>query len=200
MQEAIGISSEQLPEILPVGTAVGTLSAGAASELGLADKTVVVLGGMDQSVGAIGAGNYKPGILSETTGAALTVQATIADALPWSAYGKNWLRMASRRTPLWRLLRGSVLRDPDGERTRDEERREDARALQSCREKQRVFGGGMHPRIAKRRVLHTRRRRLAHFVFEGTKIASLMPCTNFLSAGAIVASAPRNFTRSRSTK
>ena len=37
-------------------------------------------------------------------------------------------------------------------------------------------------------------------VFDGTKIASLIPCKNFLSAGAIVASAPRNFTRSPSTK
>ena len=35
---------------------------------------------------------------------------------------------------------------------------------------------------------------------DGTKIASLIPCKNFLSAGAIVASAPRNFTRSSSTK
>ncbi|MGE5073015.1 MAG: FGGY-family carbohydrate kinase, partial [Anaerolineae bacterium] len=80
-QDAIGISAEQLPEILPPGTAVGELSAEAASELGLATQTVVVLGGMDQSVGAIGAGNCNPGTLSETTGAALTVQATIADPL-----------------------------------------------------------------------------------------------------------------------
>ena len=39
-----------------------------------------------------------------------------------------------------------------------------------------------------------------HCVFDGTRIASLMPWTNFLSAGAIVARAPRNFTRSVSTK
>ena len=42
--------------------------------------------------------------------------------------------------------------------------------------------------------------RFHNCVFDGTRIASLMPCTNFLSAGAIVASAPRNFTRSLSTK
>src|SRR4029453_3057153 len=36
--------------------------------------------------------------------------------------------------------------------------------------------------------------------FEGTRIASLIPCRNFLSAGTMVASAPRNFTRSLSTK
>jgi hypothetical protein len=39
-----------------------------------------------------------------------------------------------------------------------------------------------------------------HPILEGTKIASLIPCRNFLSAGAIVASAPRNFTRPPSTK
>ncbi len=81
IQDAIGITAGQLPEILPPGTIAGTLSPEAAEELGLAKETAVALGGMDQSVGAIGAGNYKPGILSETTGAALTVQATIADPL-----------------------------------------------------------------------------------------------------------------------
>jgi hypothetical protein len=38
------------------------------------------------------------------------------------------------------------------------------------------------------------------FLRDGTKIASRMQWTNFLSAGTIVASAPRNFTRSGSTK
>ena len=60
---------------------VGTVSPEAASLLGLTTQIAVVLGGMDQSVGAIGAGNYKPGVVSETTGAALTVQATITDPL-----------------------------------------------------------------------------------------------------------------------
>jgi len=79
VQEAIGISSGQLPEIAGPGTEVGPLSADAARELGLSPQTFVVTGGMDQAVGAIGAGNVKPGIVSETTGAALTIQATIPD-------------------------------------------------------------------------------------------------------------------------
>jgi xylulokinase len=53
----------------------------AARLLGLTTKTWVVTGGMDQSVGAIGAGNFKPGIISETTGAALAIQATISDPM-----------------------------------------------------------------------------------------------------------------------
>ena len=81
IQEAISIRADQLPEIVHPGTAVGQLTREAAQELGLSVKTFVVTGGMDQSVGAIGAGNFKPGIVSETTGAALTIQATISDPM-----------------------------------------------------------------------------------------------------------------------
>ena len=81
MVTAAGIDEGQLPEIVPPGTMVGMLSREAAELLGLGPQTAVVLGGMDQSVGAIGAGNFRPGIVSETTGAALTVQATIVDPL-----------------------------------------------------------------------------------------------------------------------
>ena len=58
---------------------------------------------------------------------------------------------------------------------------------------------------AMRRTVDLHARQLVGFrfpycTFDGTRIASLMPCTNFLLAGAIVARAPRNFTRSVSTK
>ncbi len=49
--------------------------------MGLSTKTCVVTGGMDQAVGAIGAGNFKPGKVSESTGAALAIQATITDPM-----------------------------------------------------------------------------------------------------------------------
>ena len=78
---AIGIGPEQLPEIVAPGTAVATLSLEAAALLGLTAATSVVTGGMDQAVGAIGAGNVRPGRVSETTGAALAIQATISDPL-----------------------------------------------------------------------------------------------------------------------
>ncbi|MGE5073242.1 MAG: xylulokinase [Anaerolineae bacterium] len=79
--DAVGITPEQLPEVMTPGTRVGSLTGEAANLLGLSMDTAVVLGGMDQSVGAIGAGNYKSGTVSETTGAALTVQATISNPL-----------------------------------------------------------------------------------------------------------------------
>jgi len=79
IQDAIGITADQLPEIVQPGSMVGTLSQEAAALLGLSTKTGVVTGGMDQAVGAIGAGNFRPGTASETTGAALVIQATIVD-------------------------------------------------------------------------------------------------------------------------
>jgi sugar (pentulose or hexulose) kinase len=81
VQEAIGIRTTQLPDIVCPGTIVGTLTSEAAGKLGLTVKTFVVTGGMDQSVGAIGAGNIKPGIVSEATGAALAIQATLIDPM-----------------------------------------------------------------------------------------------------------------------
>jgi xylulokinase len=79
MLAAIGIDAERLPEIVQPGSAVGTLSSSAAQALGLSQQTLVVTGGMDQATGAIGAGNIAPGIISESTGAALAIQATITD-------------------------------------------------------------------------------------------------------------------------
>jgi len=73
----IGITREQLPLLCEPGSVIGTLQEGAANELGLSIDTKVVNGGMDQSVGAIGAGNIQPGITSETTGSALTIQVTV---------------------------------------------------------------------------------------------------------------------------
>ncbi len=76
--EMIGITPRQLPELLPAGNAVGTLSPSASRELGLPVPIQVVAGGMDQCVGAIGAGNIEPGNFSETTGAALAIQVTLS--------------------------------------------------------------------------------------------------------------------------
>lgn len=79
MLAAVGIQASQLCDIVPPGTSVGTLSAEAARTLGLGRQVQIVCGGMDQATGAIGAGNTTPGVISETTGAALVIQATIDD-------------------------------------------------------------------------------------------------------------------------
>lgn len=71
-----GISADQLPEVHRPGTAVGTLLPGPAQELGLAEGTDICVGANDQLCAAIGAGNVRPGIITETTGTALAVIAS----------------------------------------------------------------------------------------------------------------------------
>ena len=77
--DAVGIQEKHLPQLVKPGSIVGQINADAAKSLGLSPKTLVVSGGMDQAVGAIGSGNIQPGIISESTGAALAIQATITD-------------------------------------------------------------------------------------------------------------------------
>lgn len=79
MLEAVGISPAQLPRITQPGESNGCLTPQAAEEMGLATQTQVVNGGMDQAAGAVGAGNVHPNMVSETTGAAMAIQATISE-------------------------------------------------------------------------------------------------------------------------
>jgi len=78
---AIGLERSQLPAVQMAGSIAGNLISEAAQILGLHSVIPVVCGGMDQSVGAIGAGNIEEGVVSETTGAALAVQVCIQHPL-----------------------------------------------------------------------------------------------------------------------
>ena len=81
MLEAAGITAEQLPRILEPGAQAGVVHAAAAAELGIPAGVPVCVGANDQLVGAIGAGNVRPGIVSETTGTALALVATTGTLL-----------------------------------------------------------------------------------------------------------------------
>lgn len=70
----MGIDENLLPEILEPGEIVAPMCSEAVSQLGLSKPIVVIGGGMDQSVSAIGAGTISEGVVSETTGAALCIQ------------------------------------------------------------------------------------------------------------------------------
>jgi len=80
--QAAGITPQQLPKILPCGSVGGHLSRAAAAELGLPPGIPVCTGANDQITGAVGAGNVRPGIISETTGTALAVVATTPTLMP----------------------------------------------------------------------------------------------------------------------
>jgi xylulokinase len=77
MLEAVGIGPERLPELVRPGAVVGALSNEAANALGLPRSVRVVAGGMDQGAGAVGVGNIGSGVVSESTGGALTLQASV---------------------------------------------------------------------------------------------------------------------------
>ncbi|HOX37115.1 MAG TPA: FGGY family carbohydrate kinase [Candidatus Brocadiia bacterium] len=77
MLNLIGAPREKLPDIVSPCSPVGRLRDDIAAELGLAaNGAPVVVGANDQIVGALGAGNVAPGIVTEATGSALAVIAT----------------------------------------------------------------------------------------------------------------------------
>ncbi len=73
MLDELGLTPKQLPMVVESGTPLGKISPSVALELGLSRDTVLVMGALDQSCGAIGVGNVIPGIFSESTGAAMVV-------------------------------------------------------------------------------------------------------------------------------
>jgi xylulokinase len=75
--DVVGIGDQLFPEVLDCGTVAGTLRPPVASELGLHSHTKVVAGAMDQIAAALAAGNTVPGMLTETTGTALVIGATM---------------------------------------------------------------------------------------------------------------------------
>ena len=77
MLEFLGVEEGQLPEIHESGEPVGSLLPKIAAELRLSPETLVATGALDQACGAVGVGNIAPGIISENTGAALAICATL---------------------------------------------------------------------------------------------------------------------------
>ena len=77
MLNEIGISPDRLPDILESTDVAGELLPDAATELGLETGTKVITGAMDQVAAAVGAGNTAPGLVTESTGTALAVIASV---------------------------------------------------------------------------------------------------------------------------
>ncbi len=79
--QAAEIREDQLSGIVPAGRVIGRLLAERAREWGLDADTIMVAGTNDQYAGALGAGNCRPGILSETSGTCLAM-VTLTERLP----------------------------------------------------------------------------------------------------------------------
>jgi len=80
---AMGIDEGQLAAIQPAASPIATLKPEIAAEWGLSLDTLVVTGTNDQYAGAIGTGNCRPGIISETSGTCLAL-VTLSEQLPAS--------------------------------------------------------------------------------------------------------------------
>jgi xylulokinase len=78
MVDHIGIEG-MLPPIIEEGSVVEKVKPALTDELGLSRDVLVVKGAMDQITGAVGAGNVRPGVVTETTGSALAVVVTVEE-------------------------------------------------------------------------------------------------------------------------
>jgi xylulokinase len=77
-----GVDADRLPPLTPTGTVVGGLTMQAAGLLGLPAGTPVISGALDQIAAAVGAGNIRAGIVTETTGTVLALTATLEGPVP----------------------------------------------------------------------------------------------------------------------
>ncbi len=68
MLSAVGISADRLPEVIPVGATVGTLTKEAAEQLGLSCDVTVYNGAHDQYCAALGCGATNAGDMLLATG------------------------------------------------------------------------------------------------------------------------------------
>ncbi|MDU7029042.1 xylulokinase [Robinsoniella peoriensis] len=101
MLKAAGLDEDKLPQISACGKIVGNVTSAAAAKTGLSIHTRVTTGAMDQVASAVGAGNIREGMVTETTGTALVVGAATASpdfANPqritiYKDYGQGYLYM-----------------------------------------------------------------------------------------------------------
>lgn len=70
---AVGVSKEKMPEVLPVGAKIGNLTKEAAEALGLSENVAVFCGAHDQYCAALGSGAVEIGDMLLATGTAWVV-------------------------------------------------------------------------------------------------------------------------------
>ncbi len=81
MLDAIGITEDQLPELIEPCTVVGGLTPAAAEATGLTVETKVNTGTLDHFAGMIGTGNTAPGGMTLSTGTTMVLTA-MTDGIP----------------------------------------------------------------------------------------------------------------------
>ena len=74
--DLVGLEPAQFPRVLRSGEVAGKALPSVADELGISRDAVVCVGSLDQTAGAVGAGNVDAATVTETTGTALAVVVT----------------------------------------------------------------------------------------------------------------------------
>jgi xylulokinase len=77
MLNFLSIRAEQLPSVVPSGEKIAYIQNQVARTTGLPESVAVVSGAYDHAAGAIGCGNLREGIVSETTGASMAMVVTL---------------------------------------------------------------------------------------------------------------------------
>ena len=77
--EQTGIDANKIPEIVDCGTVVGKLTKYLSLHTGLPEGIPVVAGAMDQVAAAIGGGNLREGVVTETTGTCMSIMTSVDD-------------------------------------------------------------------------------------------------------------------------
>jgi xylulokinase len=73
----VGVSEERLVELKEPGEVIGRLQISVCGRTGLKPETLVITGTMDQTAAVVGSGGINNDVITETTGAALAVCATV---------------------------------------------------------------------------------------------------------------------------
>jgi sugar (pentulose or hexulose) kinase len=73
MLDYTGITADRLGRLMDPGEIVAPLTLQGAAALGLTTRTLAVTGSMDQAIGALGAGNIVPDVVTEATGGAMAI-------------------------------------------------------------------------------------------------------------------------------
>lgn len=75
--KAAGLDADKVPEVQKSGVPAGIVLPDVAQQMGVSENTKVIICANDQMAGAVGGGNTQPGIVTETTGTALVITATV---------------------------------------------------------------------------------------------------------------------------
>lgn len=86
---AADLSPEMLPPVAPSGTVLGEVPAAVCGELGLARRCLVVAGGHDQQVCALGAGLFEPGSATDSLGTVECITTLLHQPLLSDTFQKN---------------------------------------------------------------------------------------------------------------